>query len=311
MVSKDRIAVFGGGGFLGKRIVARLVQRGRRVLICERNPPARAATRGMCIAVRTCDIRDRDAVRHAMWGCGDAINCVGLYRESLDREHRDEHVLGARNVAEVATELRLRSLVHMSVMGADPGSDFDVAEAEGRAEVAVRQAFTETAILRPSIMFGEKDGFISRLVRIISQVPAMPIPSPSDAGVQPIYVEDVAEAVTAAGSAPVAAGANIELAGPETYTFLQIVRLIGFARDCHPHLFTLPIGAWSALGWATSWLKEPLFTPAQLELFRRGTRPDPGLPGLAALKIEPVSLRSYISNDVQQNSPQRGLVNVG
>lgn len=311
MSARDRIAVLGGGGFLGRRIVSRLVQQGRRVVVCERDPPASVQSPASdLVAIRTCDIRDKDSARRIMCDCSGAINCVGLYREAVDCELTKEHVRGARNVGEAAAECGVGYLGHVSVMGADPDAQHDIARAECYAELAALEAFPAATILRPSIMFGAKDGFISRLVRLISQSSAVPIPSPSDCGVQPIFVDDVAAAAVAASSARFAAGARFELPGPETLTFAQIVRQIGYALDRHPHLIPLPDGAMTAIGWATSWLKDPLFTPAQLELFRRGTRPVPGLPGLAALKIEPVSLRRYLANDMPVRSEQAAGVSV-
>ena len=109
-----RIAVFGGSGFLGAAIVARLIATGMAVRVATRHPdkvlPRTASESVTAIESVYADIRDEDSLALAIAGCNSVVNAVGLYVESGAETFEAVHELGARNVAHQSALLGVPSL---------------------------------------------------------------------------------------------------------------------------------------------------------------------------------------------------------
>jgi NADH dehydrogenase len=155
------------------------------------------------------------------------INMVGVLKGDLEAFH----VRGAANVAQTAAQAGARTLVHVSAIGADPDSPSDYGRSKGRGEQAVREAFPDATIIRPSIVFGPEDNFISKFAAMGRQLPVLPVIAPN-ARFQPVYVVDLAQAIAAAALDPFKhAGKVYELGGPQVFTMAElntsIARLTG------------------------------------------------------------------------------------
>ena len=87
------------------------------------------------------------------------------------------------------------ALVHVSAIGADSESDSDYAVTKAEGEEAVREAFPEAVILRPSIIFGPEDGFFNKFAALARFMPALPLIGGGQTRFQPVFVGDVAQAI--------------------------------------------------------------------------------------------------------------------
>ena len=177
-MAKRRVTVFGGSGFLGRRIVRHLAAGGADVLIAVRRPGraeflARFGRAGQITRVQA-DVWDAATVAPALGGADAVVNTVGHYLERGDGSFEAIHGRGAQHVAEAATAAGVRRLVHISGIGADPASDSSYVRARAAGERLVRAAFPAATILRPSVMFGPGD-FLNRLARLSRVMPAMPL----------------------------------------------------------------------------------------------------------------------------------------
>ncbi len=103
--------------------------------------------------------QDSASIAAAVEGADTVVNLVGILyergRQTFDAVHRD----GAAAIAREAARAGVRRLIHVSAIGADPDADAAYARSKGEGEAAVREAFPEAVILRPSIIFGPEDGF--------------------------------------------------------------------------------------------------------------------------------------------------------
>lgn len=286
----EPVVVFGGTGFLGSRVVAALVERGVTVRIAVRHPAkARRLARNDNVAIVTGDVTRRDTVRRAVAGAKAAVNCVALYHEQGDATFEAVHVEGARALAEEARAAGLERLVSISGIGSDPNAQSDYIAARGRGEDVVRRAFPAATIFRPSVMFGDGQGFLAMLGDIIDKTPVMPLFGDGSVRLQPVYVGDVAEAVARVLAEPSTAGQIFELAGPEVLSFREIVRRVAKARGRSVPLLSVPYAAWSAGASAASLLAEPPITRGQVALMRTDNIASGDCPGLASLGNEPMS----------------------
>ena len=131
----------------------------------------------------------------ALAGAFGAVNAVSLYVEHGRESFDAVHVEGAARLARHAREAGVERLVHVSGIGADPGSAAPYIRARGRGELAVTEAFGAATLIRPAVMFGPDDAFLTRLVKLVRTLPVYPMFGRGQTRLQPVYVTDVAEAI--------------------------------------------------------------------------------------------------------------------
>jgi uncharacterized protein YbjT (DUF2867 family) len=290
-----RITVFGGSGFLGRRIVERLAAMGAGVRVAVRHPEraaslTRSGRAGQITAVHA-DVWDEATVAPALAGADAVVNTVGHYVERGDASFEAIHGQGARHVAEAATAAGAQRLVHISGIGADPASDSPYVRARAVGERLVREAFPAATILRPSVMFGPND-FLNRLAGIARLVPAIPLFGSGEVKLQPVYVEDVAAAVAKALALPKAAGQLYELGGPRIYPYKALVQLVLDQTGRRRLLLPVPYFAWNALAAMLAPLPRRPISRDQVKLMQKDNVVSPGALTFADLGITPTALEA-------------------
>ncbi|HVF93893.1 MAG TPA: complex I NDUFA9 subunit family protein [Sphingomonas sp.] len=241
---KDKlVTVIGGGGFVGRYVAQALMKTGARIRIAQRDPrrawflrPLSALGQTQFIAA---DVTRPDSIARAVDGADVVINLVGVLAGNFQRYHVD----GARTVAEAAAKAGTTTLVHVSAIGADAGSASAYGRSKGEGEAAVRAAFPNAVIVRPSIVFGREDAFINRFAGMIAKTPVVPVVR---AGVrfQPVFAGDVGEAIGAIVADPGAsAGKTYELGGPDILSMGEIIRWIAQAIGRTPTIVEVPDAA--------------------------------------------------------------------
>jgi len=210
-----RITIFGGTGFLGRRLVCCLARGGYLPRIAVRRPLPELFSDIETEQLR-CDVGDPRAVAAALNGADGAVNAVGLYVENRAHRFHQVHVDAAREIAAQAVSGGLR-LVHISGIGADPGAASSYIRARGQGEAAVRAAAPEAVILRPSALFGHDDGFLSSLTGLVEALPVIPLFGRGDTRLQPVHVDDVALAVARIFDLERPPANLFELGGPRSY----------------------------------------------------------------------------------------------
>jgi NADH dehydrogenase len=168
------VTVFGGTGFLGRRIVDRLTREGTTVRVAARHPE-RAHVGAAAGSVRTilvaADIRDHETVGAAVAGAAAVLNAVSAYVERGGITYAAVHIEGAATVAKACGRYNVDRLVHISGLGADPVSRAPYIRARGQGEQVVQRVFPRATILRPSVMFAPEDEFLNPLARSTPVIP--------------------------------------------------------------------------------------------------------------------------------------------
>ena len=281
------IAVLGGGGFLGRYVVQRLLSRGARVRIAEREPRKAVFLKPLGGLGQTqfvaADVRDTASVARAVAGSDAVINLAGSFDDM-----RAVQADGAGHVAAAAKAAGVPTLVHISAIGADSESASAYGRSKGDGEAAVRVAFPAAAILRPSILFGREDHFINRFAMMMRLSPVIPVIAPK-AKFQPIYVGDAADAVVAA-LAPAAAGKIFELGGPEVLTMAALQRRVADATGRKPLFVDIPDAVASALASGLGWAPGAPITKDQWLMLQTDNVVATGASGLAQLGVTPTAL---------------------
>lgn len=224
------VTIFGGSGFIGRYVVARLADRGWTVRVAVRHPRQAQFLKPLGNVGQIVPLRARlqsDAeVTAAVQGADAVINLVGILAEGGAQRFEALQHLGAQRIAEVAAAEGITRFVQVSAIGADPDAEAEYARTKGLGEAAVRAAVPEAVILRPSIVFGPEDGFFNRFAVMARLAPALPLIGGGMTKFQPVYVGDVADAVVAGLEQSAARGKTFELGGPHVYSFKELLQLL-------------------------------------------------------------------------------------
>jgi uncharacterized protein YbjT (DUF2867 family) len=292
------VSVFGGTGFLGRRLVRRLAAEGATLRIAVRSPDrARSVLRAADldrVTVFGADVRDQASVAAAVAGVDAVVNAVSAYIEKPGVTFESVHERGARTVAEEAVSAGVARLVLVSGIGADPESGSRYIRARGRGELAVRQAFPSATIVRPSAMFGPGDALFGTLADIVRLLPVVPLIGGGRTRLQPVYVEDVAEAIVRMLADRGTAGQTYELAGPGVYTLRE---LVGFALrliDKRRLLVPVPFAVAEIQARLFEFLPSPPLTTSQVDLLRVDNLASGALPGFRELNIRPKAIEDIV-----------------
>lgn len=265
------VTIFGGAGFVGTQIVQALARKGHRIRVAVRRPDLAGHTRifgsvGQIMPIQA-NVRNAASVRRAVSGADIVINLVGI-RFSRGAQNFDAvHVDGAANIAEAARAAGVSALVHMSALGVDKAAEVSAYAASKLAgEEAVLKAFPNAIILRPSVLFGQGDGFFNLMGGLSRMLPVLPLIG-GDTRFQPAYVGDVAEAFTLAAEGKVRAGRIYELGGPQIETHKDLIARVQREAGRKRPTLPLPAGLAKLLALPFAILPfPPLLTSDQVEL---------------------------------------------
>ncbi|MDH5531583.1 MAG: complex I NDUFA9 subunit family protein, partial [Paracoccaceae bacterium] len=209
------VTIFGGSGFVGRYIARRMAKAGWRVRVAVRRPNEALFVKpyGSVGQVEPvfCNIRNDASVQAALAGADAVVNCVGTFQKGGKNNFDAIQVEGAGRIARLAKAGGVTSLVHISAIGADAGSESDYCRTKAGGEAAVLEAFPTAMILRPSVIFGPEDGFFNRFAGLSRFGPILPLVG-ANTRFQPVYVENVAEAAVLGATG--AATGVYEIGGP-------------------------------------------------------------------------------------------------
>jgi NADH dehydrogenase len=291
------IVVFGGTGFLGRRVVRSLLDHQFAVRVASRHPergkPVFSDELSRLEFVRA-DIDDDASAKDALSGMFGVVNAVSLYVERSGQTFHSVHVEAAERVARHARELGVERLVHLSGIGANPVSPSRYIRSRGEGENAVRAAFPTATVIRPAVMFGLDDAFLTPLTGLLRKFPVFPMFGDGSTRLQPAYVEDVGEAIARAFDAA-QADTIYEFGGPRTYTYKELLQTVGRRLGLQRTLVPVPFMVWQALAFFAEFLPRPPITRNQIELMRVDNVASHARPGFSALDIAPHGIETVLA----------------
>jgi uncharacterized protein YbjT (DUF2867 family) len=290
----DRIVtVFGGSGFLGRHVVRSLRASGFVVRAASRHPgKAEHADRG--IQPVRADVRDPIAVEAALVNAWGVVNAVSLYVEHASDTFHSIHVTAARTIAQAAREAGAERLIQVSGIGADMASPSLYVRKRAEGEQAVRSAFPGAVIVRPAVMFGTDGGFITTVLDLMRKLPAYPLFGRGQTRLQPVSVDDVADAIARILGRPERDPTLYEFGGPDVFTYEDFLRTVAREASLRPTLVPFPFGAWHLLARVAEVLPRPPVTRNQVELMEVDTVTSASMPGLRELGITPRPVKDTV-----------------
>ena len=253
------ILILGGSGFIGRHVCEALERAGLYATVPTRRLPARSVQMLPRVSVVRADVHDAGQLASLVRGHDAVVNLVAILHgtaQSFDHVH----VQLPRLLAQACADQGVRRLVHMSALGVDVNgpSLYLRSKAQGDAvlqEMAARHGLALT-LLQPSVVFGADDRFINVFAQLQALAPVVPLAS-AHATFQPVWVQDVAQALAHALVSPASHGQRYELVGPEVFSLAQLVQHAGQWAG-HPRpIWPLP----PVLAQAQAWLMEHLPGP--------------------------------------------------
>ncbi len=305
----NNILVLGGSGFVGRSVCDKLVERsngaGGRITVPSRQP-ARAKHIQMLPTMQlvAADVHDPAQLRRLVQGADAVINLVAILHGSEAAFER-AHVALPRTLVAACAAAGVRRVIHVSALGvSEPGTPAAPSlylRSKTAGEAVLRAAPLDLTVLRPSVIFGEHDRFLNLFATLQSVFPFMPLAG-ARSRFQPVWVQDVAQAIVACLDMPSTIGQTYECAGPQVLTLQQIVEAAG-RWSGHPRpVLGQPEGlARLQAGMMEQLPGEPLMSRDNVASMRVPNVATGRWPGLAALGITPASMDAVVPGYLSAN----------
>jgi uncharacterized protein YbjT (DUF2867 family) len=221
------IVVLGGTGFLGTRLVARLIKDGHQVTVLSRD---REQHKHLLVlpglTLENCDVYQEPQLSERFRGKDVVINLIGILNERgfSGAGFRRAHVELTQHVLLAARSAGVARLLQVSSLKAAPDAPSHYLRSKGEAEKLIReQSALDWTIFKPSVMFGPGDSFLNRFAGLLAAIPfVFPLARPN-ARLQPLWVDDMVDALLGGGHRRATNRQTYELGGPQTYTLKEIV----------------------------------------------------------------------------------------
>ena len=219
--------------------------------------------------------RDEASIDRAMEGCDIVVNLIGKDFETkhyvpgiVNFSYEEVHVTLAERLAKKAVQHGASTFVHVSALAADPFALSAWARSKARGEEAVRAAAPGATIIRPADVFGPEDRFLNLFARMYTLFPRVVLVNEGAARVQPLFVHDLAQAiykVAMAEDPEVMLGQTYDLAGPDEYTYREVVEYVFESiRADRPEVANVSPAVADAIGRVyglmPQWIRNPLVT---------------------------------------------------
>ncbi|MCS3496163.1 uncharacterized protein YbjT (DUF2867 family) [Bradyrhizobium japonicum] len=295
----NRVTVFGGTGFVGRRIVRNLCDSAVMVRVASRHP---TQAEGDNVEQVIADAHDERSIEAAVMGADGVVNAISLYAEHSGDTYHSVHVEAAARIARVARRAGTKRFVHLSGIGADPASSSPYIRSRGEGEAAVQATFPGAVIVRPAVMFAPDDVFLTTILGLLRTLPAYPLFGDGRTRLQPVHVDDVAAAIAQVLRQAQRPYPIYELAGTRVYSYEELLRTIARTVGLRPTLVRIPFAFWSAAAGLAEILPHPPLTRNQVELMQIDTTASGGRPGFGLLGILPRSLEEELKAMLEQTN---------
>ena len=293
-----RILILGGTGFVGRHICTRLSQAGWSAVVPSRSPAAARHLAGLPrVDVVPADVNDEATLIRLLAGADAVVNLVAILHGS-EAAFEQVHVELPKKLARACAAAGVRRLVQISALGAalDGPSMYQRSKARGEAVLHTEAAadFLDLTVLRSSVIFGAQDKFLNVFAQLQRMFPLIPLAG-ANTRFQPVWVEDVAEAVMRCLQDDATIGQTFEACGPEVFTLRDLVRLAGQYAGVNQGrgraVFALPMPLARLQAWLMERLPgEPLMSGDNLDSMAVDNIASGKVPGLDALGITPAAL---------------------
>jgi NADH dehydrogenase len=311
-----RVLVTGANGQIGRRLVERLARSNPPVRVRAAVRSARAAKTLEALPeearpeVSVIDYRNARELAEAARDCRYAVHLVGILKETATSRYEDAHEASTRAIADAAASAGLRRVVYLSILGSDPKSANACLASKGRAEQILLDAKTPALVLRVPMVVGPGD-VTANIVRREALARVLPLAAGGRARTQPIYADDVVEAIVAGLERDGLDDLILDLAGPESLTQREFIERAARLYGRRPRVVSISAALLGFIaGLAERFLANPPFTKSALEVILADDDVDPE-PARRKLGIQLTPLDEILRHCVGPQSDDRNSKRAG
>ena len=259
------VLVTGASGFVGSYVVPALLARGHAVVALVRSAEAGERVLGRlgdgraAVELRTGDITDAASLRAAFAGVDAVVHLVALPRDhDGGASLRLVNTEGTRNVVVAMGDAGVRRLVHLGALGVADDPRLHYASSKAKAESLVAASELDWTIVKPSLLWGERDGFFNVIAGLVRMSPGV-VPVPGDGGsqFQPLSVVDLATVLALCVERPETIGRTYEIGGPRVWTYREITREVTGAMGARRAIVPMPVALISLVAGTSELLRIP------------------------------------------------------
>ena len=249
MSHTQNICLIGGSGFLGTELADQLSRLGadgkrKNITVLTRDMRKMRSLRVVpTLNVEQVDPYDADALTSAFENQDVVVNLVGILNTSVGRGGTFEaaHITLAENIIAACKKNNTR-IIQVSSLHADAeNGPSEYLRTKGRAADLLKKSGLPVTVFCPSVIFGNGDGLYTRFANLLQAMPFMPLAC-AEARFAPVFVGDVANAITAAIEDPETVGQSYNLCGPEVFTLQEIVQYTADVLEVKRKIIPLPNG---------------------------------------------------------------------
>jgi NADH dehydrogenase len=234
------ILVTGATGFIGQALIRHLLDDDRQVRALIRpSEDSPGLPRGFAVEAAISSIEDQRGLRAALTGVDTIYHLVGLEWQGVSADLGVE-IEGIQSILQVAREMGVSRIIYLSHIGADRASAYTVIKVKGIVEEYIRRSGLEYTIIRSGLVYGEQDHFTTALAKLMAVYPFLFfLPSPGNAMLQPLWVEDLATALTWLLENGELRNQTIEIGGPEFLSIREVAENVMHATGMNRRLVNL------------------------------------------------------------------------
>lgn len=273
MCEKKRQAVTGAFGFSGSRIARRLLEAGREVVTLTSSPGRKSPLQGL-VKAAPFDFARPERMAESLAGAEVLYNTYWTRFDGGEATHAGA-VRNSLAVFEAARLAGVRRVVHISVANADKAQDFSYYRAKLEVEAGLRASGLSYAIVRPALLFGEGGVLVNNMAWTLRRLPLFAMFGDGSYKLRPVYVDDLAALMLEQGGKT--ENAELYALGPETFTYMDLVRTLGRVIGCPRPVMRVPMWAGLLGSWFIGKLHGDVFaTRDELLAMMRGVLDVPG-----------------------------------
>jgi len=286
-----KVAVLGGTGFVGHHLVKKLLEARHRVTILVHRQ-MREEQKHQDINVIYGDIENIDSLHKAFENIDVVYHLVGIIAETKDKKFDKTVAEGTKNVVKACVEKGVKKIIYLSALGASKAAKTKYHQTKYQAEEAIKTSGLDYIIYRPSIIYGSGDGFVSLLSKMIKWSPLTPVIGSGKYLFQPVYIDDLVQALALGLTVKEVTGKIIDIAGPEKLEYLKILNIIKKVLRKKRLNFYIPIAVMKPIAYLLEKIVVPSpLTREQLLMIEMGNTGD-----ISTMKklfsIEPIDLEN-------------------
>ncbi|MEK0417869.1 MAG: hypothetical protein RI949_1875 [Pseudomonadota bacterium] len=298
MTLPRHIVILGGTGFVGRSLCNRLSQPSvapspMLTVPTRRRAQGQAVQTLPRVSLIEGDVFEPAFLDHCLQGVDAVVHLIAILHGSAAQFER-VHAGLVEQLIQACDRQGVRRLVHVSALGVGSQAPSNYLKSKHRAEEALHRSGLDVTVLRPSVIFGAQDRFLNLFADMQKVLPCVPLAG-ANAQFQPVWVEDVAQAIVECLHRPSTMGKTYECAGPDVRTLGQLVRLAGEARGGARPVVPLPLAVGRLQAAVMEWAPgTPLMSRDNIDSMRVPNIATGTLPGLDALGIRASALDAIV-----------------